>query len=498
MAELRIKWPLWEDIVNDKFLWLVNIAARIIILYGGRGSSKSHFVIDQLIYNCINHKFFRCIMLRKEKTTVRPSCYRGVKERIISLGLESVFVFKESTLEIICKNGNMFIGLGADEPMKIKSFTDPTCVWYEEEVPDKDTYTIISTSIRTPKADMLQEFFSINPEVKGMDYTDHWFYKKFFADWYSVGNLEHRGAIEEEEKSGISVQKVRKDFVVHHSTYKDNVFLPKAFGEELEALGDDEDDDYWFTVYCEGLWGRKNVQNAFYRRFSRVKHVAKCLDRYDPDLPLHISFDFNVNPYVSIGIYQIRTRIVYVLDEIAAENPFNSTEEACKLFKAKYASHRGGLFIYGDPSGRKKETSQKRGQNDYKIIKRTLQMFRPQTRVFRKHPPVSMRGQWINDILKNERDGIKIIIDPLCKYHITDFAEVRAAPDGSKFKMRVSEEGLTYEKFGHHSDAFDYFMCYIFRAEFDYYRNYVPPHKSEESVVHVNKREGYYPHSIQR
>lgn len=492
----NVRWVDWEDIVNDHFLPLVNIDDRYVICYGSRGSSKTSFVIDQLIYNCINHTFFRCMMIRKEKVTVRHSCYSGVEERIRALGLDSLFQFKKSTLEIICANGNKFVGMGADEPKKIKSFTDPTCAWWEEDIPDEDSFITITTSIRTPKGDKLQEFFSINPEIEGEDYTENWFFQKFFEEWYP-GNLHHKGVTVTEEVSKFTGKLLRHEdkYTVHHSDYTHNVWLPSAFGRELEKLS--ETNPFYYQVYAKGLWGRKDVKNRFYRSFSLSKHTNfPC--KYDPEEPLHISFDFNVNPYVSIGIYQIKGKLVRIIDEIAAKDPHNTTEEACKIFHTKYLDHRAGLFVYGDPSGRKEDTSREKGHNDYRIIMRTLATLRPQRRVARKAPSVSMRGQWIDAIFHHMEGGIKVEIGDKAKYHVTDFMECRAKPDGTKHKMNVVDNGVRYEKFGHHSDAFDYFMCMAFQDDWNRFRNFIPDKRDRQRREAINVKDGYYPSIIER
>ncbi len=492
---LKIVWPAWEDIVNDSFLPLVGIVVRYLILYGGRGSSKSHFVADQLIFYCLYDKFFRCLMLRKEKVTVRGSCYRTIKDRIIGLGLESAFIFRDSRMEIECKNGNIFVAMGVDEPAKIKSFTDPTCCWFEEDVPDEDSFITISTSVRTPKADRLIEIFSINPEVKGEDHTDNWFWKRFFDGWYP-GELHHSGEVitEEVSKKTGKLERFVSKFHVHHSDYTHNVWLPDDFGRELERLS--EINEYWHTVYCKGFWGRRDVTERFYRFFTRKDHIMPC--GYRPELPLHISYDFNVNPYISIVVTQIVAKIVYVIDEIAAKDPHNTTEEASKLFKDKYIKHNAGLFIYGDPSGRKEDTSREKGHNDYRQAKKALVMFRPQKRVARKAPSVTMRGQFINAILKRQEAGIRIMVDPSCKHVITDFFEVRSKPDGGKHKRQIIKDGLRFEQFGHHSDAFDYLMCYFFRAEYDHFRNHVPEKSENVQRERINVQEGYYPAVVKK
>lgn len=490
-SRLKITWPEWDELVNDHFLPLVGCKDRYMVLYGGRGSSKSMFVGITILFNMITHNFFRCLIVRKDKTTVRGSSFQTLKDLIDEMGLKKVFHIRESRMEIVCTNGNMIVAAGADEPQKIKSFKDPTCIWYEEDIPSWSTFVTITSSVRTQKADYLQEWFSINPEVEGEDYSDNWFFKKFFADKYP-GELTFNG---QTKTTMISPRTNKREemiynYTVHHSTYHDNVWLSDDMAAILEGLK--ETDEYYYTVFTLGLWGRRAVTERFYRKFSHKGHIVPC--RYNPSLPIHASFDFNVNPYVSVVFFQVIGKLVRVIGEIAAEDPYNTTEEASKLVEKKFRQHRGGIFVYGDPSGRKEDTRSERGKNDFKIISKVLARFRPIKMVDRKAPSVMMRGQFLNAVMGRSEAGIRVEVDPSCKRLVTDFMEVRTRPDGSKFKAMATKEGLRFEKFGHHSDCFDYFMCRYFKSEYNGYRSYyerTSPHGRSGKVTVQVEGDGY-------
>jgi hypothetical protein len=107
----------------------------------------------------------------------------------------------------------------------------------------------------------------------------------------------------------------------------------------------------------------------FYSSFNRQKHVGNY--PYDKTLPIHISFDQNTVPYNSASIWQVRRNgdlwDTICIDEIALENPRNSTEEVCEEFMCRYPRHDAGLFYYGDASGHNRSTISK----DFKhILKR--------------------------------------------------------------------------------------------------------------------------------
>lgn len=450
-----IEWDI-EEYVNPAFRPLLYNRDRYLIMYGGRGSSKSDFTTKKLIYDCLTQNYFRFILCRETYNVIKDSQYQSLKDTIIDLGLDSLFEFKLQPLEIICTvNGNKFIARGRDEIQRIKSVKDPTGCWYEEEIPDEDDFTTITTSIRTTKG-QLQEIFTINPEVDG-DYTDHWFYKKFF---------EGRPHKSFSDFTTVEIEKdvfIQVPYTVHHSTHRDNKFLPDIFRATLE--GYKETDPYYYTIYTLGEWGNKITGGNFYKSFDRFRNCQN--KEYNPDSPIHLSFDFNVNPYMTATIYQVYGNTAYLIGEICAKYPKNSTKGACNEFKKMYPEHRNGLYIYGDPAGRAEDTKTERGFNDFTIIMDELREYSPSLRVHSSHPSVSGRGMWINSIFQGNRE-VQLFVGDNTPLTISDLMNLKEAADGTKHKHKVKDEktGVTYEKFGHYSDGMDYFLTYVFSGDF--------------------------------
>jgi phage terminase large subunit len=122
----KVIWPKWNKIINQKFVSLTKCQDRYVILYGSRGSSKSDYIAKQLIYNCLSHKYFKCILYRKKYNTIQESSYETIKQTIIDLQLTDLFSIRVSPLSITCVNGNKFIARGGDDPHSLKSIKDPT------------------------------------------------------------------------------------------------------------------------------------------------------------------------------------------------------------------------------------------------------------------------------------------------------------------------------------------------------------------------------------
>lgn len=212
----------------------------------------------------------------------------------------------------------------------------------------------------------------------------------------------------------------------------------------------------------------------FYKKFRIPKHVKRripSLDKpltYDPDLPLHITFDFNVNPYMTLLVHQAIDKIVWQIDEICLSSPHNSTPSICRAFKHKYDLHIAGLFVYGDPTGYHEDTRSEEGHNDYLIIEDELKKFHPEIRVAKKAPSVVMRGQFLNAVFEENQGSIELYFSPRCINTIADYSYLKEAPDGTKHKQKFTDPETTIrsERYGHTSDANDYFYCEYFIDEF--------------------------------
>ncbi|MFY7937177.1 MAG: phage terminase large subunit [Flavobacterium sp.] len=250
------------------------------------------------------------------------------------------------------------------------------------------------------------------------------------------------------------------------SKITDNPFIPLDYLESLKSMP-----RYEYEVFVEGNWDLQERTGAeFYKYFSLDKHVKLC--HYEPTLPLHISWDENVNPYLPCGIFQISNKQIRLIDTILGVNPRNTIKDVCNEFKRKYPHHESGLFIYGDATSQKEDVKQEKGHNFFKLIQNELTNYRPIMRVSKSNPSIVMRGNFFNTILFSNFGDIEFIINPELKEAIQDFTNTKEAADGTKDKTKVKDakSGVSYQPFGHISDLTDYLLCEAFKNEYQMYQ----------------------------
>jgi phage terminase large subunit len=426
--------------INEAYVPFFESQHRYAVLMGGAGSAKSVSAHQKTILRITTEENHRFLAIRKVKNTLRSSVYQLFYDLILKYDLEKEFHINKTEMRFLhLLTGNEIICVGLDDPEKIKSIAGITSVLVEEatELEEKD-FNQLELRVRGETTNYKQFTICFNPIDE-----QHWLKKRFF------------------DTEDDQVFKLK-------TTYRDNAFLDEDYVKHLTQRVISNENLY--KVYVLGEWGRISIGGEFYKKFKFSKQVKSIV--YNPDLALHISFDFNVNPYMTCTIWQMSNKILYQIGEICAKSPNNTTKGVCREFERRYYSHDSGLFIYGDPSGKQEDTRSEKGYNDFRIIEKELERFKPVFRVASKAPPVVMRGNFINTIFEANFEGIEIYIDEKCNNTINDYVYLKEASDGTKLKEKAKDPdtGVQYEKFGHCSDANDYLICEAFSAEFSIYQ----------------------------
>ena len=253
--------------------------------------------------------------------------------------------------------------------------------------------------------------------------------------------------------------------VVIASTYHNAINLPENYIDNRKE--DLTDDEIQRLIYGSPF---AKAGNEYYGGFDAARHVHRL--SFTKGYPLHVTFDFNVNPYMTCQVWQIVPHNDHdearCLQEYALKAPKNTIEDTCRAFLDDY-DHlaAAGVFIYGDSSG-KSRTPLKDARNFYDVIKKELASVinARSLRLLKQNPRHNSVGvgtigrrEFMNAAFKG-RYGLRIKIDETCKHTIADFESVKEDPNGAKLKTKTVIEGVSCEKYGHMSDAADAFICY--------------------------------------
>ncbi len=263
-----------------------------------------------------------------------------------------------------------------------------------------------------------------------------------------------------------------RQLVIISSTYHNKANLPPNY---IDGLIDDyrSRDPHLIDM---NIYGNPIAKSGgeYYHQFNRLVHVKKT--KYDPQLAIHITFDFNVKPYITAQIWQISNEggryKVRGIKEYAFEAPKNNSETlSAAILHDWYEKklHDGSAFIYGDASGKARSTISANFKHNYQVVEFYLKPMLTDSsfRVMKKNPSHARRKDFANNIFYGKYP-IDVEIDSDMNKTIADFDFVKEGPDGGKKKdvMFNKTTGDYEEKYGHMSDAYDYFICSAFEEYF--------------------------------
>lgn len=466
--------------------YLQDASLRFIILYGGSSSAKS-FSIAQAILIMTLQDSENTKVFRKVGAALKDSIYEAFKEASKTLNVYHLFDFKER--RIVCKfNGAKITFSGLDDSEKIKGLENYKRVFLEEFSDfEHGDFKQIRKRLRGKHGQQI--ICSFNP-IK----ITHWIKKEIFDKdkWHDIPMEVTLGGkrIPEELTTVKSlrmnepkqIMNVRTKEIVEHpgdtvliqSTYLNNFWVVGSpdgtYGYyDEQCVADFEKDrindpDY-YNVYALGEWGVIRTGSEFFGSFKRGQHSGER--PYNPSLPVHLSVDNNVLPFISISYWQVdfTTGIkIWQFHETCAESPNNTVRKSSKLV-AKYLKsirYCDKLFVHGDASTKSANTfdDEKRSWMDLFIETLKNEGFDIEDKVGDRNPSVAMTGEFINAIFDFQIPGIEICIDESCTISLEDYMSVQKDSNGGilKTKVKNSTTKQSYEEHGHLSDTFRYIV----------------------------------------
>lgn len=490
MQELNITID-YEDVFLECYHHLLNDNEKYLskfydieFLYGGRDSGKSRHVAMQLVIECMEQTYFKCLLVRKIHNTVRSSQFDLIKEIISDWGLADFFSIHETRMEIIfIPTGNGFYGRGLDDVGKIKSFNNPSHCWIEEgnQITSED-FVVILTSLRA--AQRVKTYFTFNPECD-MNYTEFWLYQDWFShttdlswNWVKGIEVDYLTYCKFPEKVYKKDGKFWIDQHVRatHTTYKDNPYCQPERIALYESYKNSKNNAYWYQTYTLGLWGYRRTGGSFFKCFDDSLHTTA--NGYEAGSTLHIVADNNVAPYIAVQAWHVwpQKKLIRQIHEFPCRHPNNTASKAA-IEVGKWMDDRNYkdvVFIYGDPSANAKSTNDDEGRSFFDKFQGKLKDtgFKLINRVQKSAPEVALSGAFVNEIWESNLAGWTIEINVECRVSIEDYIMAKEDAEGKLLKKRTKdkETDVTFEKYGHFSDDTRYFISTILSTEFNAYK----------------------------
>lgn len=421
-----------------------------IVLYGGaiRGA-KSYWGCLEIITFCFKYPNSRWLMLRESMPVIKATLLKTFTENFLNKGFaQYVKDFNQQTLILTWNNGSQIIFMA------------------ESYDTDKELNRFRGLEINGAFIDEVNEIQEVTFD-KVIERAGSWFHSKDCPVKILMSCNPSQGYVKERFYNKWKNGTLPKGQAYIQAKITDNPYIPAQYLENLKMLP-----RYQYMAFVEGDWDVNiKVGGEFYKCFELDNHVGYCA--YNPELPLHISWDDNVNPYLPCGVFQIEGKAVKMIDEISGVTPNNTIKAVCREFIRKYPAHSTGLFIYGDATAQKEDTKLEKGYNFFRLIQDELAQYRPTMRISKSNPSVVMRGMWINTILEKNINGISFLIDEKCKNAINDFVLLKEASDGTKLKEMETDPKtkVRYQKVGHYTDLTDYLLCTAFAKEYSEYQS---------------------------
>lgn len=346
-------------------------------------------------------------------------------EHLDNLGIQYTYLKKEN--EISFSNGSKLLFRHLEEPDKLKSLNLGFVEIEEMSDVPHDTFLVLLSRLRQkPKPEWTnfkhRLFGHTNPQGgRG------WIYEEFVKN----------------KKDGF-----RR--IIAPSTQ--NPHLPKGY---IEMLRSSYNEDY-FNMMVMGL-DDNSISPLVTKGFDKDVQVIPI--EINPQFPIHLTCDFNVDPmcwYIS----QHYDGNVYYIDEIVMNNA--STDRAAQLVCDVLKDYKNHMIIVnGDASGNNMTTK----GNDYIFIRNAFQrngFNKVDVRVMHHNPKIEWRlSCWNNMIIGPDREH-HIFISPECRWLLYNIENLEINPGTSKPKLptaRMLARDPNAKYLGHPIDAASYLIC---------------------------------------
>lgn len=485
------------------FRYTADTDIRFIVLFGGSSSGKSYSVAQVFVlltlYEGENH-----LVMRKVGASIEKTIYTDFKAAVEQLKLKEHCVFKQNCIKF--NNGAKIDFSGLDDPEKIKGISQYKRVFLDE-LSEYDEGDFKQIRLRLRGMEGQQIIAAFNPISEG-----HWIKKDWFdtETWHElplevatgsrrvppsqwtdmlppelckVKSVRINSAKHIMNPNTGELEEHAPDTVVIQSTYLNNFWVVGSpdgtYGYyDHQAIANFEHDrvhdpDY-YQVYALGEWGHIRTGAEFFPAFNRGTVCGSF--PYKPHLPVHISMDSNVLPYVTATFFQKEYRgddeEVTQFGELPIESPNNSARKAARVIAARLREigYSDRIYLHGDASGKAANTIDPDNRSFFDLVIDELEHegFGVEDCVGNRNPSVAATGEFINAIWEGRVPHVSLRVDDGCKVSIDDYQAVQKDENGAILKQKVTNSVTKqkYEAHAHISDCLRYIVHDLLRQQY--------------------------------
>lgn len=376
------------------------------VYQGGYGSGKTFAGSLLGILLALKFPGIRGLVGAQTYTLVRDTTLQTYFEHLDNFGFTEGkdYDWSSSLQKLTFKNGSEILFRHFDEPNKLKSLNLGFVEIEEMSDIPYDTFKMLLGRMRQKVKKSWKDFTyrifgHTNPET-----CRGWVYKTF-----------------KENKS--------PNYRLISAPTTQNIYLPKGFCDELKKVYDEQ----YYNIFVLAQNGEYN-NGLVIKDFSdeNIKEIT-----YQPEMDLHISCDFNVDPMCWVFAHKTDDKVFY-FDEIAMEN--TTTAKACDEFYRRYPNHKGKIIVNGDASGDNRSCTSE--YTNYVIINKKLLQFGYDVEIQIKafNPPIKNRIMAFNSKVRSANGEVCLFVDKKCEKLLYNIYNLKYKEGSSKIDIPTYQQ----------------------------------------------------------
>lgn len=378
----------------------------VAVYQGGYGSGKTFAGSLLGILLALKFPGIRGLVGAQTYTLVRDTTLQTYFEHLDNFGFTEGkdYDWSSSLQKLTFKNGSEILFRHFDEPNKLKSLNLGFVEIEEMSDIPYDTFKMLLGRMRQKVKKSWKDFTyrifgHTNPET-----CRGWVYKTF-----------------KENKS--------PNYRLISAPTTQNIYLPKGFCDELKKVYDEQ----YYNIFVLAQNGEYN-NGLVIKDFSdeNIKEIT-----YQPEMDLHISCDFNVDPMCWVFAHKTDNKVFY-FDEIAMEN--TTTAKACDEFYRRYPNHKGKIIVNGDASGDNRSCTSE--YTNYVIINKKLLQFGYNVEIQIKafNPPIKNRIMAFNSKVRSANGEVCLFVDKKCEKLLYNIYNLKYKEGSSKIDIPTYQQ----------------------------------------------------------